>query len=119
MTEGTAPQIRADGPGAWVIPSLSGRDEVYRVTLSSCTCKAFQYRPGPCKHIMAVVAMYEQQELADEPPVALEEPPADNEGEDDDDDESEPDTEEMTMGPTAARLCEVYSANLVTIDSVG
>jgi hypothetical protein len=32
----------------------SASDNHYLVTTSSCTCRDFEYRSGPCKHMLAV-----------------------------------------------------------------
>jgi hypothetical protein len=56
-------EIIPDGRG-YLVPSASEPDTMHYVRLSpaSCDCKGFQYR-GLCRHVLAVVAMYETQEL--------------------------------------------------------
>jgi hypothetical protein len=59
-----AETIRSDGPGAYLVPSASEPGAMHYVRLSPahCDCKGFQHR-GLCRHVLAVVAMYETQEL--------------------------------------------------------
>jgi SWIM zinc finger len=64
VTITTPETITPDGPGAYLVPSASEPGTMHYVRLSpaSCDCKGFQYR-GLCRHVLAVVAMYETQEL--------------------------------------------------------
>ena len=61
--------IQPDGPGAYLVPSATHDAKTYRVTMNPahCTCPAHAYRPGPCKHILAV------QELYQDTPIDLDE----------------------------------------------
>jgi hypothetical protein len=69
MTTATA-RIRRDAgsPAGYLVESSAG-DSWYEVRLApaSCTCKAFQYRSGPCKHIRHVVEMFSNQEVTMDP----------------------------------------------------
>jgi hypothetical protein len=49
--------IKIAGEDAWRVTSDSNPDEMYKVTLHSCECKAFQFRGGYCKHIARVMTM--------------------------------------------------------------
>ena len=53
-------RIQPDGPGAYLVPSATNDRIAYRVSLSPmhCTCPAFAYRSGPCKHLTAVENLY-------------------------------------------------------------
>jgi hypothetical protein len=53
-------RIQSDGPGAYLVPSATDDTMTFRVALSParCTCPAFTYRPGPCKHLTAVEELY-------------------------------------------------------------
>jgi hypothetical protein len=55
-------RIQPDGPGAYLVPSCSNEHVSYRVTLhpQHCGCPSFTYRGGPCKHILAVQALYQE-----------------------------------------------------------
>ena len=63
-TRSTPETITPDGPGAYLVPSASELGTMHYVCLSpaSCDCKGFRYR-GVCRHVLAVVAMYETQAL--------------------------------------------------------
>jgi SWIM zinc finger len=60
----TVAEIIPDGPGAYLVRSASEPGMMHYVRLSpaSCDCKGFRYR-WRCRHVGAVVAMYETQEL--------------------------------------------------------
>ena len=62
-------RIQTDGPGAYLVPSATNDRMVYRITLSPrhCTCPAFTYRAGDCKHLKAVENLYTMVEIGDEP----------------------------------------------------
>src|SRR5215813_13810100 len=62
-------RIRPDGPGAYLVPSATNDRVAYRITLSPrhCTCPAFAYRSGPCKHLSAVEDWYTSTPIEDEP----------------------------------------------------
>ena len=50
----------------WLVPSQSGIPEKYSVELSEgnpqCTCRDFEFRNEPCKHIFAVRYTVEREE---------------------------------------------------------
>jgi SWIM zinc finger len=56
-------EIIPDGRG-YLVPSASEPGSMHYVQLApeSCDCKGFRYR-GLCRHVLAVVAMYQEQEL--------------------------------------------------------
>ena len=49
---------------AYLVPSRTNPEQPHYVRLNpaSCDCKGFTYR-GQCAHVLAVVAMYDEQEL--------------------------------------------------------
>ena len=52
---------------AYGVPSQRIADRYYLTTRTSCTCKDFAYRGGPCKHVLAVRLKVElERELAQE-----------------------------------------------------
>src|SRR5215510_1772120 len=61
--------IQPDGPMAYLVPSSTNHGMVYRVRLHPrhCTCPAFAYRSGPCKHLTAVEDLYTTTPLEDDP----------------------------------------------------
>ena len=57
-------QIVRDGMNAYLVPSRTNPEQPHYVRLNpaSCDCRGFEFR-GVCAHVMAVVRMYEEQEL--------------------------------------------------------
>ena len=49
--------IKVHDEDAWLVQSESNLDTMYKVTLHSCECKAFEYRGGYCKHMDKVMGM--------------------------------------------------------------
>jgi SWIM zinc finger len=53
--------VKIAGECAWYVLSDSNPDKMYRVTLHSCECKAFEFRGGICKHMDKVMAYLLEQ----------------------------------------------------------
>jgi SWIM zinc finger len=49
--------VKVHDEEAWYVQSESNADLMYKATLHSCECKAFQYRGGICKHMDKVMTM--------------------------------------------------------------
>jgi SWIM zinc finger len=47
--------IKVHDEEAWYVQSESNAEVMYKTTLHSCECKAYQYRGGTCKHIERVI----------------------------------------------------------------
>ena len=60
----SADRIMRDGTNAYLVPSRTNPEQPHYVRLNpaSCDCRGFEFR-GVCAHVMAVVRMYEEQEL--------------------------------------------------------
>jgi len=49
--------VKVHDEDAWYVTSDSSPDTMYKVTLHSCECKAFEYRGGYCKHMEKIMKM--------------------------------------------------------------
>lgn len=49
--------VKVHDENAWYVASDSDPDTMYKVTLHSCECKAFEFRGGYCKHMEKVMDM--------------------------------------------------------------
>jgi hypothetical protein len=60
-------QISQNADGSFTVRSQSKHNESYTVRGTSCTCPQFQYRGGPCKHVLAVREYVAEHGLAEKP----------------------------------------------------